>query len=68
MDYLGGFKIIVGMMEGLLEEMNIIVFVVFYLDYGMSVERCKKVIDVGFSLVMFDGFYYLIDKNIFMIK
>jgi 6-phospho-5-dehydro-2-deoxy-D-gluconate aldolase len=67
-DYLGGFKTIVGMMEGLLEEMNITVPVALHLDHGMSVERCKKAIDAGFSSVMFDGSHYPIDENIAMTK
>jgi len=48
-DYLGGFKTIVGMIEGLLEEMNITVPVALHLDHGMSVERCKKAIDAGLA-------------------
>ncbi|CJG37772.1 fructose-bisphosphate aldolase [Streptococcus pneumoniae] len=34
----------------------------------MSVERCKKAIDAGFSSVMFDGSHYPIDENISMTK
>ncbi|MCT9872741.1 class II fructose-bisphosphate aldolase, partial [Paenarthrobacter aurescens] len=64
----GGFKTIVGMIEGLLEEMNITVPVALHLDHGMSVERCKKAIDAGFSSVMFDGSHYPIDENIAMTK
>jgi 6-phospho-5-dehydro-2-deoxy-D-gluconate aldolase len=67
-DYLGGFKTIVGMIEGLLEEMNITVPVALHLDHGISVERCKKAIDAGFSSVMFDGSHYPIDENIAMTK
>lgn len=67
-DYLGGFKTIVGMIEGLLDEMNITVPVALHLDHGMSVERCKKAIDAGFSSVMFDGSHYPIDENIAMTK
>lgn len=59
---------IVVMVGVLIEDMVIIVLVVFYFDYGSSVECCRQVIDVGFSLVMIDGFYQLIDENIVMIK
>ncbi len=67
-DYLGGFTTIVGMIEGLLQEMNITVPVALHLDHGMSVERCKQAIDAGFSSVMFDGSHFPIDKNIEMTK
>lgn len=66
--YMGGFKIVVKMIEGFVEDLKIIVFVVIYFDYGLSFDFCKVVIDVGFFFVMIDGFYYLIDENIVMIK
>ena len=44
-DYLGGFKTIVGMVKGLIEEMEISVPVALHLDHGMSVDHCKKAID-----------------------
>jgi 6-phospho-5-dehydro-2-deoxy-D-gluconate aldolase len=67
-DYLGGFKTIAAMVKGLVEEMSITVPVVLHLDHGMSVERCKKAIDAGFTSVMFDGSHYPIDENIAMTK
>jgi len=67
-DYLGGFKTIVGMVKGLIEEMEILVPVALHLDHGMSVERCKKAIDAGFTSVMIDGSHYPIDENIAMTK
>ncbi len=67
-DYLGGFKTIVAMVKGLIEEMSVTVPVVLHLDHGMSIERCKKAIDAGFTSVMFDGSQYPIDENIAMTK
>ncbi|PLR76685.1 fructose-1,6-bisphosphate aldolase, class II [Bacillus sp. V3-13] len=67
-DYLGGFKTIVAMIKGLVEEMSITVPVALHLDHGRTVERCKQAIDAGFSSVMFDGSHYPIDENIAMTK
>lgn len=67
-DYLGGFKTIAAMVKSLVEEMSITVPVVLHLDHGMSVERCKKAIDAGFTSVMIDGSHHSIDENIAMTK
>jgi len=65
---LGGFKTVVGMVKGLIEEMEISVPVALHLDHGMSVDRCKKAIDAGFTSVMIDGSHYPIEENIAMTK
>ncbi|RBW69322.1 class II fructose-1,6-bisphosphate aldolase [Bacillus taeanensis] len=67
-DHLGGFKTIASMVYSLVEEMEITVPVVLHLDHGMSIERCKKAIDAGFTSVMIDGSHYPIDENIAMTK
>ncbi len=61
--YMGGYKTIVGMVKGMIEELNITVPVALHLDHG-SYEHAKKVIEAGFSSVMFDGSHYPIDENI----
>ncbi len=61
--YLCGYKTIVGMVNGMIEEMNITVPVALHLDHG-SFEHCYKCIDAGFSSVMFDGSHYAIDENV----
>ncbi|CEN97287.1 class II fructose-1,6-bisphosphate aldolase [Paraclostridium sordellii] len=61
--YMGGYKTIVGMVNGMLEELNITVPVALHLDHG-SYEGAKKVIEAGFSSVMFDGSHYSIEENI----
>ena len=58
-----GYKTVVGMVNGMLEELNITVPVALHLDHG-SYEACYKCIDAGFSSVMFDGSHYPIDENI----
>ena len=56
------------MVKGLIEEMEISVPVALHLDHGMSVDRCKKAIDAGFTSVMIDGSHYPIEENIAMTK
>ncbi len=61
--YMGGYKTIVGMVNGMLEELNITVPVALHLDHG-SFEGAKACINAGFSSVMFDGSHYSIEENI----
>lgn len=61
--YMTGYKTVVGMVNGMLEEMNITVPVALHLDHG-GYEGCLKCIEAGFSSVMFDGSHYPIEENI----
>lgn len=61
--YMGGYKTIVGMVNGMLEELNITVPVALHLDHG-SYEGALKTIEAGFSSIMFDGSHYPIEENI----
>ena len=61
--YMGGYKTVVGMVKGMIEELNITVPVAIHLDHG-SFEGAKKCIEAGFTSVMFDGSKYPIDENI----
>lgn len=61
--YMGGYKTVVGMVKGMLEELSITVPVALHLDHG-SFEGAKKCIEAGFSSVMFDGSHYSIEENI----
>lgn len=61
--YMGGYKTIVGMINGMLEELKITVPVALHLDHG-SYEGAKQCIAAGFSSVMFDGSHYPIAENI----
>ena len=46
--YMTGYKTVVGMVNGMLEELNISVPVALHLDHG-SYEGCYKCIEAGFS-------------------
>ena len=61
--YMCGYKTVVGMVNGMLEELNITVPVALHLDHG-SYEGAKKSIEAGFSSIMFDGSHYPIEENI----
>ena len=61
--YMCGYKTVVGMVNGMLEELNITVPVALHLDHG-SYEGCYKCIEAGFSSIMFDGSKYPIEENV----
>ncbi|MGN0550867.1 MAG: class II fructose-1,6-bisphosphate aldolase [Acutalibacteraceae bacterium] len=61
--YMCGYKTVVGMVNGMLEELNITVPVALHLDHG-SYNGALACIEAGFSSVMFDGSHYPIDENI----
>ena len=61
--YMCGYKTVVGMVNGMLEELNITVPVALHLDHG-SYEGAKACIEAGFSSIMFDGSHYSIEENV----
>ena len=61
--YMGGYKTVVGMVNGLIDELNITVPVALHLDHGYY-EACYKCIKAGFSSVMFDGSHLPFDENL----
>ena len=61
--YMCGYKTVVGMVNGMLEELKITVPVALHLDHG-SYEGAKACIEAGFSSVMFDGSHYPIEENV----
>ena len=61
--YMCGYKTIVGMVNGMLEQLNITVPVALHLDHG-SYEGAKACIEAGFSSIMFDGSHFDIEENI----
>lgn len=61
--YMCGYKTVVGMVNAMLEELNITVPVALHLDHG-TFEGSLACIEAGFSSIMFDGSHYAIDENI----
>lgn len=61
--YMCGYKTVVGMVNGMLEELKITVPVALHLDHG-SYDGAKACIEAGFSSIMFDGSHYPIEENV----
>ncbi len=61
--YMCGYTTVVGMVNGMINELGITVPVALHLDHG-SYEGAMKCIEAGFSSVMFDGSHYPIEENI----
>ncbi|MFD1203783.1 MULTISPECIES: class II fructose-bisphosphate aldolase [Sporosarcina] len=66
--YMGGFKTVVNMVKGLMEDYNITVPVAIHLDHGSSFEKCKEAIDAGFTSVMIDASSKPFEENIAITK
>ncbi|WP_416828065.1 class II fructose-bisphosphate aldolase [Ectobacillus polymachus] len=62
--HMSGFKTIVMMVKGLMEDLKITVPVAIHLDHGSSFEKCKECIDAGFTSVMIDASHHPFEENI----
>ncbi|MDR0222285.1 MAG: class II fructose-1,6-bisphosphate aldolase [Oscillospiraceae bacterium] len=61
--YMCGYKTVVGMVNGMLEELKITVPVALHLDHG-SYNGALACIEAGFSSVMYDGSHEPIEQNV----
>lgn len=61
--YMGGYNVVMGMVNGMIKDQGITVPVAVHLDHG-EYDHCLKCIEAGFSSVMFDGSHYDIEENI----
>ena len=66
--YMSGFKTVVNMVEGLMEDLNITVPVAIHLDHGSSFEKCKEAIEAGFTSVMIDASSQPFEENVRITK
>ena len=66
--YIGGFKTVVKIVEGLLEDYKVTVPVAIHLDHGSSFDKCKEAIDAGFTSVMIDASHHPFEENIALTK
>ncbi|MEH7415908.1 class II fructose-bisphosphate aldolase [Neobacillus drentensis] len=66
--YMSGFKTVVKMVEGLLEDLKVTVPVAIHLDHGSSFEKCKEAIDAGFTSVMIDASHHAFEENVEITK
>lgn len=63
-DYLGGFSLIVTVVNKIIEDMKLTIPIALHLDHAQDINRCKQAIDAGFSSVMFDGSKLPLKENI----
>ncbi|PIC64695.1 fructose-1,6-bisphosphate aldolase, class II [Sporosarcina sp. P13] len=66
--YMGGFKTVVMMVKGLMEDFGTTVPVAIHLDHGSSFEKCKEAIEAGFTSVMIDASSKPLEENIEITK
>ncbi len=66
--YMGGFRLITGLVKELMAEYAITVPVAIHLDHGSSFEKCMQAIHAGFTSVMIDGSHHPLDENIALTK
>lgn len=66
--YMGGFKTVVMMVKGLMEDYGTTVPVAIHLDHGSSFEKCKEAIEAGFTSVMIDASAKPFEENIEITK
>lgn len=62
--YMGGFNTIVGMVKGLIKDLNITIPVMLHLDHATTFDLCKSAADAGFDSIMYDGSKYDYEENI----
>lgn len=60
--YMGGFGVVVEMVNELVKNMNITIPVCLHLDHG-SYESCLKAAEAGFSSIMYDGSHESFEDN-----
>ncbi len=66
--YMGGFRLVVAMVEELMVAYEVTVPVAIHLDHGSSFEKCVQAIDAGFTSVMIDGSHFPLEENIALTK
>jgi len=66
--YMGGCNTVVGMVKGLIQDLNITIPVCLHVDHGQSFEMCKKAIDAGFTSVMIDASKHPLEENLAITK
>lgn len=66
--YMGGYDVIVGMVKGLIKDLDITIHVCLHVDHGSSKETCIKAIDAGFTSVMIDASRHELGENIRITK
>ncbi len=64
--YMGGYNTVVGIVKGLIKDLNITIPVLIHLDHAHTVEDCQKAYDAGFDSIMIDASLNDLEENIKM--
>jgi fructose-bisphosphate aldolase class II len=67
-EYMGGYKVVVDIINDLINSLDIKIPVVIHLDHGSSFTSCKNAIDSGFTSVMIDASKYPFLENVEITK
>lgn len=67
-EYMGGFKVVVAIVNSLMDSYCTTVRVAIHLDHGSSMEICTEAIHAGFTSVMIDGSHLPLEENIALTK
>ncbi|SFM16921.1 fructose-bisphosphate aldolase [Gracilibacillus orientalis] len=62
--YMGGFNVVVAMVEATMKAQGTTVPVAIHLDHGSSFESCAKAIHAGFTSVMIDASHDPFEENV----
>ena len=62
--YMGGYDVVVALVNSLIKDLNVSIDVCLHLDHGKNIESCIKAIDAGFTSVMIDLSLKTIEENI----
>ena len=61
--YMSGYDAVVGMVKGLMKDLNVTIPVCLHVDHGSTKEACIKAIDAGFTSVMIDASRHELEEN-----
>lgn len=62
--HMGGYRLVVAMVQALMAEYGTTVPVAIHLDHGSNFENCVRAIHAGFTSVMIDGSHHPLAENI----
>ncbi|SDB81560.1 fructose-bisphosphate aldolase [Pelagirhabdus alkalitolerans] len=62
--YMGGYNVVVAMVEAVMEAQGTTVPIAIHLDHGSSFEQCAKAIHAGFTSVMIDASHDPFEENV----
>lgn len=61
--YMGGYNVVVNMINELVKNINTNVPIALHLDHG-SLEGCKQALEAGFTSIMYDGSHLEFSENL----